>query len=143
MRRKYVSQSDINHKKYGSKWKLPKAKKFFKTVIGTDKFVEEIPRGAGDNIFCFRNDLIWLEAYVGYGSNLIELRTVNPHETIGYYNFETYEKDHNRGWKERDQDWEDTKKQIKYETYDWLNTLANRDEPRFKEEIRKIKEGEY
>ena len=142
-RKKYISQAEINHKKYGAKWKLLKAKKFFKTVIGTDKFVEESPSGVGDTIFKFRNDRIWLEAYVGYGSDRIEFRTVNPHETIGFYNFETFEKDHDRGWKERDRDWEETKKQIKFEIYDWLNTLANKDESRFKEEIRKIQEGKY
>ena len=142
-RKKYVSQADLNHKKYGSKWKLLKAKKFFKTVIGTDKFVEETPGGAGDTIFTFRNSFIWLEAYVAYGSDRIELKSVNPHETLGYYDFESFAKDTHRMWREQDESWEETKKQIKYETYDWLNTLATRDEKRFNEEIRKIKEGEY
>lgn len=146
MPKKYVLPAEINHKKYGSKWKFPKAKKFFKTILGTDKFVEEIPGGAGDSIFRFKNEYIWLEAYVAYGSDRIQLNSINPHETIGFYKFETFEKDGDYMYKERDRSWEADKKQIQYEFRDWLHSLANGEEKHkklFDEEIRKIKAGEY
>jgi hypothetical protein len=143
MRKKYVSQEEVNHKKFGAKWNLSKAKKFFKTVLGTDKFVEESPGGIAAAIFRFRNEFVWLEAYVGYGSTRIELRTVNPHETIGYYDFVTFEKDADYTWKQQDRSWEETKKEIIYDHKSWLHGLSGHNEKRFNEEIQKIKNNEF
>ncbi|WP_308637692.1 hypothetical protein [Paenibacillus silvisoli] len=135
--------NEVNHRKFGSKWTLPKAKKFFKAVLGTDKFVQPESHGAGNSMFYFQNDHVWFTAYMAYGSKVIELKSHNPYETIGIYDFVTFEKQHDLMYAERDRSWKADKEQIIGDHLDWLNTLADKSKPRFEREIQKIIDGTF
>ncbi|BBI32013.1 hypothetical protein [Cohnella abietis] len=141
MRRKWVSQADLNHKKYGSKWNLTKAKKFFKAIFGTDKFVE--PHPFNDHCFFFKNDFVCFEAFVLYGSSRIQLQTINPHNTIGYFDFVTYQLDRNYTSEESDRRWQEVKKEITYDYKDHLHSLSIHNTKQFEKEIQKIKDLDF